>query len=85
MAGLGWAAKHAQLIVSNCLKTMLSQQPQALELRPTDTVGLRLVIPLHSFHCIGVHRMVRKQNAVEILHHVGNSKGLNHQLNDSLE
>lgn len=85
MAALGWAAKSAQLIVSDYLESVLSQQPQALELRPADTVGLCLVILLHSLHGIGVHRMVRKQNAVEILHHVGNSQGRYDQQNHSLE
>ena len=85
MAGLGWAAKCLQLIVRNCLKTMLSQEPQTLELHATDTFSLCMVIPLHSLHGIDVHRMVRKQNAVEILHHVVNSQGLYDQLNHSLE
>lgn len=66
MVGLGWAAKAAKLIVSNGLKLMFSQQPQTLELRPADTVGLGLVIPLHSLNCVGVHRVIRRQNAVEI-------------------
>lgn len=84
MAGLGRAAKGAKLIVSNGLKLTFGQQPQTLELRPANTVGLRLAIPLHSLDCVGVHRMIRRQNAVEILRHLGNSQGLCGELNRSL-
>ena len=76
MTGLCWPTERAQLVVGGCLKLVLRHETKALKLSPRHTTGLSLVVPFQSIHCIGVHRMVRKQNAVEILNHRGYSDTL---------
>lgn len=67
MGGLCRPTERAQLVVGDCSKLMLRHETKALKLSPRHTVGLGLVVPFQSIHCIGVHRMVWKQNLVEIL------------------
>lgn len=69
MTRLCWPTERVQLVVGDCLKLVLRHETKALKLSPRHTIGLSLMVPFHSLHRIGVHRMIRKHNLAEILLH----------------
>jgi hypothetical protein len=49
-----WPIQGSKLIISDCLKTMLSQQPQTLQLHPHDPISFGLMVDPLRFHGIEV-------------------------------
>ena len=69
MAFLCRPAKGSKLIISDGLDTMLSHQPQTLQLNPHHSISLGLMVNLQRFHSLGVQRVVRHEHLAQISLH----------------
>ncbi|ESW39083.1 hypothetical protein O164_14190 [Pseudomonas taiwanensis SJ9] len=69
MAFLWWVAKSSELVIGDSLESMFSHQPQALQLCSNYAFSLGLVVQLECFHSLGIQRVVRHEQLVQISFH----------------